>query len=85
MQVNSETYYLALKNAAKGLIAAEKRGQVPDTPQFDFGVTECCAACQQPIRPPKKVLRCGACKAVIYCSKEVNISRDGHDLLISSN
>lgn len=66
---SSEQYFGGLTNAAKALMLAEKRGVIPK--EMDFGVKEVCAVCKQHIQPPKKVLRCAACKAVIYCSKEV--------------
>ncbi|KAF8887265.1 hypothetical protein CPB84DRAFT_1684728 [Gymnopilus junonius] len=67
--LNSEVYFGSLTQAAKDLSAAENRGG-PIPAKFDFSVQEVCAACKQNITPPKKILRCAACKAVIYCSKE---------------
>ncbi|SJL13376.1 uncharacterized protein ARMOST_16818 [Armillaria ostoyae] len=57
-----------LTKGAKKLMAAEKKGRIPD--DLDFGVVAVCASCKQNILPPKKPMRCASCKAVIYCSKE---------------
>ncbi|KAK0481346.1 hypothetical protein IW261DRAFT_1470377 [Armillaria novae-zelandiae] len=57
-----------LTKGAKKLMAAEKKGRISD--DLDFGVMPVCASCKQNIFPPKKPMRCAACKAVIYCSKE---------------
>ncbi|KAK0466135.1 uncharacterized protein EV420DRAFT_1510022, partial [Desarmillaria tabescens] len=54
-----------LTKGAKKLMAAEKKGHIPD--DLDFGVMPVCASCKQNIIPPKKPLRCTACKA---CSKQ---------------
>ncbi|KAJ3887176.1 hypothetical protein GG344DRAFT_56148 [Lentinula edodes] len=40
---------------------------------FDFANSQICAWCKQSIEPPKKPLRCSACKAPIYCSAKVYI------------
>ncbi|KDR71612.1 hypothetical protein GALMADRAFT_74898 [Galerina marginata CBS 339.88] len=37
---------------------------------FEFSAGQVCASCKENIVPPKKILRCSACKAVIYCSAE---------------
>ncbi|RDB24278.1 Zinc finger MYND domain-containing protein 15 [Hypsizygus marmoreus] len=66
-KVSSEVYFGSLTKAAKELAAADKRGG-PLPARFDFSVKEVCAACKQNIESPKKILRCSACKAVIYCS-----------------
>ncbi len=58
-----------LTKGAKKLMAAEKKGRIPD--DLDFGVVAVCASCKQNIFPPKKPMRCASCKAVIYCSREV--------------
>ncbi|KAF9040270.1 hypothetical protein BDZ89DRAFT_944960 [Hymenopellis radicata] len=61
-------YFGSLTRGAKSLIEAEKSGR--STEHLDFGVAAVCASCKQTILPPKKLLRCTACKAIIYCSKE---------------
>ncbi|KAK7472199.1 hypothetical protein VKT23_000321 [Stygiomarasmius scandens] len=68
MGLTPQQFYKGLNAAGKDLAACEKRGHVPA--HYDFGVKEACAACQQHIEPPKKPLRCSACKSVLYCSKE---------------
>ncbi|KAG5647149.1 hypothetical protein DXG03_001104 [Asterophora parasitica] len=65
--ISAEAYFGGLTLAGKELTAAEKRGG-PLPPKFDFGVKEVCASCKENVMPPKKILRCSACKAVIYCS-----------------
>lgn len=72
--MNSESYFASLTRAAKELTALEKSG-APIPAKFDFGVQEVCAACMQNIKPPKKALRCSACKAVIFCNAEVRLSK----------
>ena len=69
--MNPKQYYAGLTDAAKDLVAQEKRGSV--SADVDFGVMPACAYCHENIEPPKKVMRCAACKAVLYCSKEVMI------------
>lgn len=70
MNMSSENYFGGLTKAAKDLAAAEKRGG-PIPSHFDFGVQPACASCKQNIPEHQKPLRCAACKAVLYCSKEV--------------
>lgn len=64
-------YFASIRDGAKELMAAEKAGHVP--PDVDFGVQAVCASCKEYIMPPKKALRCTACKSVLYCSKEVGL------------
>lgn len=71
--ITSAIYFGSLTEAAKELTAAEKRGG-PIPAKFDFSVQQVCASCMRNVRPPKKSLRCSACKAVIYCSSEVQHS-----------
>ncbi len=68
--MNSDFYFLWLTECAQELVAAEKHGG-PLDPKFTFPAKEACATCMEPILPPKKVLRCSACKSVLYCSSEV--------------
>ncbi|THH32861.1 hypothetical protein EUX98_g1354 [Antrodiella citrinella] len=68
-RLTSKQYFGALTSAAQELTLAEKSG-LPIPARFDFGTKEVCAYCQQNIEPPKKPLRCSACKAILYCSKE---------------
>ncbi|KAJ8087268.1 hypothetical protein PM082_006098 [Marasmius tenuissimus] len=67
--MDSSSYFGMLTNAAQDLVKAEQRGG-PIPAKFDFGVKEACAGCKENIEPPKKVLRCAACRSVLYCSAE---------------
>lgn len=68
--ITSKLYFGSLTEAARELTAAEQHGG-PIPARFDFSVQEACASCMQNIKPPKKLLRCSACRAVLYCSSEV--------------
>ncbi|KAK7059968.1 hypothetical protein R3P38DRAFT_2838772 [Favolaschia claudopus] len=65
-----EQFFGGVTKAGKALAAAEKKGNVPKTKNFDFSVQETCCVCQKNITPPLKVLRCSACRAPIYCGRE---------------
>lgn len=64
-------YFGVTTKDAKELLRAEQSGKPIPAGKFDFGVDAVCAGCREFIRPPKKILRCSACKAVIYCSGQV--------------
>ncbi|KAK7472192.1 hypothetical protein VKT23_000314 [Stygiomarasmius scandens] len=66
--LSPDQYYFSINALGKDLAACEKRGSVPS--DYDFGVQEVCICCRQSILPPKKPLRCSACKAVLYCSQQ---------------
>ena len=71
-KITSELYFGGLTRAAKDLDRLEKAGEtVPSTGKYDFSVNDACSTCHQNIQGTKKALRCSACKAVLYCSKEV--------------
>lgn len=44
-----------------------------------LGGSEQCAGCKQEIKPPKKVMRCSACKSVTYCSQQVRLKYSLYD------
>ncbi|KAF9065209.1 hypothetical protein BDP27DRAFT_1298363 [Rhodocollybia butyracea] len=63
-----DTYFSIPTKLAKELIQAEQSGKPIPAGKFDFGVDAVCAGCREYIMPPKKISRCSACKAIIYCS-----------------
>ena len=70
--MNNQSYFNMITKFAKELTDAEKRGgPLPDMFKR-LKTQDACATCLQNILPPKKALRCSACKAVIYCSAAVS-------------
>ncbi|KAK7043322.1 zinc finger MYND domain-containing protein 15 [Favolaschia claudopus] len=65
-KLSPEIFFGGIVKCAKALIEAEKNGTA-DTSEYDYSVEATCFVCRQPVF---KVLRCSACKAIIYCGKE---------------
>lgn len=70
--MDGSIYFNKITKGAKDLIKAEQSGK-PMPASFDFANSQICAWCKQSIEPPKKPLRCSACKAPIYCSAKVYV------------
>jgi hypothetical protein len=67
-----EWYFGDLTKKAKKLVQYEKSGK-PIPKDIDFAVAPTCLYCQKTLMV-EKPNRCSACKAVLYCGKEVILS-----------
>ena len=68
MNFNSGSYFNDITAKAQDLIAREQKPGFKPT-DVDFSTVVACSFCQNHIMGKK--LSCSACKAPIYCSKEV--------------
>ncbi|KAF9065207.1 hypothetical protein BDP27DRAFT_71116 [Rhodocollybia butyracea] len=68
--MDSSMYFGLSTKLAKELVQAEQSGKPIPAGRFDFGVETACAGCKENIMPPKKISRCSACQAALYCSTQ---------------
>ncbi|GJE94315.1 zinc finger MYND domain-containing protein [Phanerochaete sordida] len=68
-RLTPEAFFGSIVQKAHMLEQLERSGK-PIPENIEFGITHRCAKCDIDIEPPRKIMRCSACKAVVYCSQK---------------